>query len=242
MSYGILEKKERLIVCKYYHQFLLEFFDEPCKFDYLHIRDKDSNGKELGKLCGDTIPSPITSEHNSLWINMITDREDNEAGFRASWELQESEPEGRSMLEIQNFSHTRHLGSSYVLLKKITHSYILRKIENRFDSLNIASYLYLCIYYPIHHVGCGGHITGIAGKFHSPNFPQNYPPEKTCIWKVQAPEGYYIQMQMYRFKLEEHTFCKYDSVQVKDGWDRQSQVLGTYCGTNPKLGTDFNNS
>lgn len=31
---------------------------------------------------------------------MITDTEDNKAGFRASWELQESEPEGQFIVQF----------------------------------------------------------------------------------------------------------------------------------------------
>lgn len=84
--------------------------------------------------------------------------------------------------------------------------------------------------------GCGGLITGMEGNFHSPNYPKNYPPEKTCIWTIEAPKGYYIQMKLIRFQLEEHIFCKYDSVEVRDGWDRKSPLLGLYCGNNPKQG------
>ena len=73
---------------------IIEFFDEPCKFDYLLVRDKEHNNDVLGKFCGTTIPGPIVSKSNSLWVTMITDGQDNKAGFRASWEIQEQEPEG----------------------------------------------------------------------------------------------------------------------------------------------------
>ena len=72
-----------------------EFFDEPCKFDYLLVRDKEHNNDVLGKFCGKSSPSPIISKSNSLWVTMITDGQDNRAGFRASWEIQEQEPEGK---------------------------------------------------------------------------------------------------------------------------------------------------
>lgn len=85
----------------------VEFFDEPCKFDYLLVRDKEHNNAILGKFCGKPIPSPIISKSNSLWVTMITDGQDNRAGFRASWEIQEQEPEGtikilNQILLIQN--------------------------------------------------------------------------------------------------------------------------------------------
>ena len=74
----------------------VEFFDEPCKFDYLLVQDKEHNNDILGKFCGKNIPSPVFSKSNSLWVTMITDGQDNRAGFRASWEIQEQEPEGKT--------------------------------------------------------------------------------------------------------------------------------------------------
>ena len=81
--------------------------------------------------------------------------------------------------------------------------------------------------------GCGGLVTGLKGSFHSPNFPGKYPPEKTCSWKISVPEGYIIQMKFIRFHLEKHSICKYDSVVIKDGWERKSPLLGRYCDVNP---------
>lgn len=157
---------------------LEKIFAGPCKFDYFLVRDGAYNGKELGRFCGNELPLPIISLGNTLWVNMITDGEEERAGFRASWKVQESKPEG-----------------------------------------------------------CGGLITGTEGKFSSPNFPRAYPPEKSCIWKIEVPLGYYIQMKFIRFDLERHAICKYDSVEVKDGWDRMSPHLGRYCGLNPIRGT-----
>ena len=77
-----------------YGNIFLEIFDEPCKFDYLQIKDGDTWGTPLGKFCGNSIPHPIISTEKSLWVNMITDSDDTRAGFRASWELLEAEQEG----------------------------------------------------------------------------------------------------------------------------------------------------
>merc|ERR1712176_233614 len=43
-----------------------KFFDEPCKFDYLLVRDNHAGGRELGKFCGQDIPAPILSKSSSL--------------------------------------------------------------------------------------------------------------------------------------------------------------------------------
>ena len=79
-------------------------------------------------------------------------------------------------------------------------------------------------------------MTGISGEFHTPNFPRNYPSNKTCIWKVEAPKNFYIEMEFLSFHLETHPICKYDSVEVKDGWNRTSPLLGRYCDLDPIKG------
>jgi len=43
-------------------------------------------------------------------------------------------------------------------------------------------------------------------------------------------------MKFVRFHLEKHAICKYDSVEVKDGWNRTSPLLGRYCGVDPVRG------
>ena len=67
-----------------------------CQFDYLTIRQDGPRGRNLGKYCGSKKPSPIASDSNILWINMITDKIDTFAGFRAGWETIDSAPEGKS--------------------------------------------------------------------------------------------------------------------------------------------------
>ena len=65
-----------------------------CQFDFLDIRQDGPKGKPLGKFCGTKTPKPVASKSNVLWINMITDKTDTMAGFRAIWETIDSKPEG----------------------------------------------------------------------------------------------------------------------------------------------------
>lgn len=41
---------------------------------------------------------------------------------------------------------------------------------------------------------CGGVVTNPSGVITSPNYPQNYPQNQACIWKITAPEGYQIKV------------------------------------------------
>ena len=79
-----------------FSRFLGSFADHiRCQFDYLTIKQDGPNGKRLGKYCGSKTPRPIASKSNILWINMITDKTDTFAGFRATWETIDSKPEGK---------------------------------------------------------------------------------------------------------------------------------------------------
>ncbi|XP_065072088.1 uncharacterized protein LOC135696579 [Rhopilema esculentum] len=148
-----------------------------CQFDFLTIRQDGPRGKNLGKYCGSKKPSPIASDSNILWINMITDKIDTFAGFRAGWETIDSAPEG-----------------------------------------------------------CGGTIRGTYGEITSPGFPGKYPHKKTCIWKIEVPDDKAVSFKFSLFDVEPHVFCKYDYLELRDGWNERSPQLGRYCTTRPPYG------
>lgn len=79
--------------------FLGSFADNAhCQFDYLEIRQDGPSGRKLGKFCGTRRPRPIAAKSNVIWINMITDKSDTMAGFRATWETIDSGPGGLSSI------------------------------------------------------------------------------------------------------------------------------------------------
>ena len=80
------------------------------------------------------------------------------------------------------------------------------------------------------HLNCGGAMEGLQGTLTSPNFPRMYPPDKNCVWKIEAPDGYFINMKFIRFDLEYHPSCKYDYLELYDGWDLTSNQIGLFCG------------
>ncbi|XP_056155801.1 cubilin [Lampris incognitus] len=55
-----------------------------CTFDYVEVRDGSAETDPLiGKYCGTTLPAPILSTANTLWIRFKSDSSVNSAGFRA---------------------------------------------------------------------------------------------------------------------------------------------------------------
>ncbi|XP_059179030.1 cubilin-like isoform X2 [Physella acuta] len=52
-----------------------------CRYDYLMIREEGETGKMLGKFCGRTLPHPIYTESNKLWIKFKSDQYIEGRGF-----------------------------------------------------------------------------------------------------------------------------------------------------------------
>lgn len=50
---------------------------------------------------------------------------------------------------------------------------------------------------------CGGEImvTDEQGHLESPNFPDDYLPNKECVWKLTAPEGYQVGFKFNVFEV-----------------------------------------
>ncbi|XP_068604308.1 cubilin [Brachionichthys hirsutus] len=74
------------------NQLLLSFSDfhlessSTCTFDYLAVYDGDSSSApELGKFCGNQLPSSINSSGNELYIKLRTDSSISAGGFLASY-------------------------------------------------------------------------------------------------------------------------------------------------------------
>ncbi|XP_039180727.1 procollagen C-endopeptidase enhancer 1 [Crotalus tigris] len=79
---------------------------------------------------------------------------------------------------------------------------------------------------------CGGDYNASSGYLASENFPQHYPPSKTCIWTITVPEGQVVMLSFRFFDLEPDPVCRYDRLEVFNGHAAlESQRLGRFCGT-----------
>nr|XP_054752702.1 extracellular serine proteinase-like [Lytechinus pictus] len=54
-----------------------------CSSDAVEVHDGDMHGPYLEKVCGSTIPSPITSTKNSMYVRFISDNSVTRSGFKA---------------------------------------------------------------------------------------------------------------------------------------------------------------
>ncbi|EFN66210.1 Cubilin [Camponotus floridanus] len=80
--------------------------------------------------------------------------------------------------------------------------------------------------------GCGGIYTSATGTINSPGHSSSgYQPNMVCEWKIQMPAGERIRASWLRFNLEQSSSCHFDFVEIYDGPDRFSRLLGRYCGS-----------
>ncbi|XP_012062648.1 PREDICTED: cubilin [Atta cephalotes] len=79
--------------------------------------------------------------------------------------------------------------------------------------------------------GCGGIFTSATGLINSPGHLSSYQPNMECEWKIQLPAGERIRASWLKFDLETSSSCQFDFVEIYDGPNMLSQLLGRYCGS-----------
>ncbi|NP_001003148.2 cubilin precursor [Canis lupus familiaris] len=82
---------------------------------------------------------------------------------------------------------------------------------------------------------CMEDYTENSGTFTSPNFPNNYPNNWKCIYRITVETSQQIALHFTNFALEEAIGgqCVADFVEIRDGGYETSPPLGTYCGSIP---------
>ena len=77
---------------------------------------------------------------------------------------------------------------------------------------------------------CGGELGVESGHLESPNFPDDYQPNKECTWKITVPLDYQVALKFQSFEIENHDNCVYDYLEIRDGHESTSPIIGVYCG------------
>ncbi|KAH9490031.1 Dorsal-ventral patterning tolloid-like protein 1 [Bulinus truncatus] len=186
---------------------------ENCQFDYLEIRDGPSGSSPLiGNFCGNKIPGDIKSSGYQMYIKFVSDVSVQKSGFSAMFEKEHD--------ECSNDDH----GCDHECVN------------------TLGSYTCACrTGYELHSDGkrcediCGGYLDTENGIISSPSFPDLYPSNKNCIWKIVAPNGYKIYINFTHFDLEgPQPSCQSDSLRISSpgttGDGENLKVVGVFCG------------
>ncbi|KAK2846926.1 hypothetical protein Q5P01_009925 [Channa striata] len=76
---------------------------------------------------------------------------------------------------------------------------------------------------------CGGSLRDSEGSFSSPNHPGSYPPNSQCVWVIQVPPHFSIQIHISTLTVEGPFPCLFDWLEVQEQIE-QSSVVTRYCG------------
>ncbi|KAJ7305195.1 hypothetical protein JRQ81_011103 [Phrynocephalus forsythii] len=85
-------------------------------------------------------------------------------------------------------------------------------------------------FFAVYEAICGGEIKKDNGHIQSPNYPDDYRPNKSCVWKVTVSEGYHVGLSFLSFEIERHDSCAYDYLEIRDGNTESGSLIGRYCG------------
>ncbi|XP_028258624.1 inactive serine protease PAMR1 [Parambassis ranga] len=73
---------------------------------------------------------------------------------------------------------------------------------------------------------CGGVIQRAQGHIAL----ESYPTIARCEWTVQVERGSSIELRFTQLSLESDPNCRYDYIELRDGDDMRSPVIGRFCG------------
>ncbi|XP_074092300.1 scavenger receptor cysteine-rich domain-containing protein DMBT1-like [Macrotis lagotis] len=78
-------------------------------------------------------------------------------------------------------------------------------------------------------LNCGGLLLQPKGTFSSPSYLKNYPHKVQCVWEIEVPKTYLISLTLKTFGDEHSLNCSSSHVDIFDGSQSSSDLLGRFC-------------
>ncbi|XP_066288209.1 CUB domain-containing protein 2-like isoform X1 [Branchiostoma lanceolatum] len=73
-------------------------------------------------------------------------------------------------------------------------------------------------------------VQGLSGNISSPNYPNMYPKNSNCAWRIMVDEGKRIVIVFKALDIEDHGACSYDYLRIHDGAKSTAASLAMVCG------------
>ena len=80
----------------------------------------------------------------------------------------------------------------------------------------------------------GGYFYTLNGTITSPSYPDLYPENEDCTYKIWQLTGNFIQNQFLSIDIENDEYngsCSYDYIEIRDGPSEESPLIAKLCGT-----------
>ncbi|XP_076296135.1 cubilin [Lasioglossum baleicum] len=84
---------------------------------------------------------------------------------------------------------------------------------------------------------CGGVARNLIGQLVFPNDGFVYQHDQSCAWLLTTNNLLVLNVTFTKFNIEQSTDCKYDFLQIHDGRNAGSQMIGRFCGNALPNGT-----
>ena len=77
---------------------------------------------------------------------------------------------------------------------------------------------------------CGGNYTNSRGILTSPSYPENYPSNAECIYRITQSSGVVILLTFHSMDFETDATCNGDYLEIRDGATEDSPLMYKMCG------------
>ncbi|XP_053603288.1 tolloid-like protein 1 [Plodia interpunctella] len=186
-------------------------YQQECEYDSVTVHSKLGADvlRRHGAFCGNALPPPVTSDGSVLRVQFTSDASVHRSGFAAVYYIDVDEC-------AENNGGCQH------------------ECHNTLGGYECACHSGFTLHPNKHDCkegGCKHDVTQPHGTIVSPNFPDQYPARKDCVWQFSTTPGHRIKLIFNVFELEPHQECAYDHVTIYDGASADEKTLGRFCGS-----------
>ncbi|XP_075438529.1 CUB and sushi domain-containing protein 3 isoform X5 [Ascaphus truei] len=203
-------------------------FDLETQFDFLAIKDGDSiDAPILGTFTGAEVPSHLTSNSHIIRLEFQADHSMSGRGFNITYSTfgHNECPDPGIPINARRFGDNFQLGSSVSVVCE--DGFIKTQGTETITCILMDGKVMWSGLIPKCEAPCGGHFSSLSGVILSPGWPGYYKDSLNCEWVIEAEPGQSIKITFERFQTE----LNYDVLEVHDGPNLLSPLLGSYNGT-----------
>uniref|UniRef100_A0A5F9CUY6 CUB and sushi domain-containing protein 3 n=1 Tax=Oryctolagus cuniculus TaxID=9986 RepID=A0A5F9CUY6_RABIT len=203
-------------------------FDLESQFDFLAVKDGDSpDSPILGTFTGAEVPSHLTSNSHVLRLEFQADHSMSGRGFNITYNTfgHNECPDPGIPINARRFGDNFQLGSSISVICE--EGFIKTQGTETITCILMDGKVMWSGPIPRCGAPCGGHFSAPSGVILSPGWPGYYKDSLNCEWVIEAEPGHSIKITFERFQTE----LNYDVLEVHDGPNLLSPLLGSYNGT-----------
>ncbi|NXB58859.1 CSMD3 protein, partial [Struthidea cinerea] len=203
-------------------------FDLESQFDFLAVKDGDSpDSPIIGTFTGAEVPSHLTSNGHILRLEFQADHSMSGRGFNITYNTfgHNECPDPGVPINARRFGDNFQLGSSISIICE--EGFIKTQGTETITCMLMDGKVMWSGPIPKCGAPCGGHFSSPSGVILSPGWPGYYKDSLNCEWVIEAEPGHSIKITFERFQTE----LNYDVLEVHDGPNLLSPLLGSYNGT-----------